>query len=217
MDDMGGGTEVGENKNRLFDIAWNVSDRLKKGEIPMVKTKTLFIWMVLVLLGAAPAGLSAQSPEAGSPRYQHYGFAHRMVPNLVFSRQADVLSAFDNHGQEFVEALWEDAGKIAARNGQETIPKAGIEFSKEKANNMTLYLIKLPPPLAMTEAYFIAVVAKEGSVRYFTLEKTISLADKGKDDATVLGGWTKDRKHMNYGPGPKPEKEEFVKKLASMP
>ena len=59
-------------------------------------------------------------------------------------------------------------------------------------------------------------------VAYYTLEKTLSLesflegkknAPAGSKDAklTVIGGWTKDGSHLNFGDGPSPDNpNDFV-------
>ena len=73
--------------------------------------------------------------------------------------------------------------------------------------------MKLPKPERMAEAYFVAVAEKDKTTRYFTLELTSGMSKC--DASTILGEWKPDGKHINYGCGPKPEKQEFLKAIAN--
>jgi len=74
-----------------------------------------------------------------------------------------------------------------------------------------------------TKAYFTAAVLVGGQLdvpgegpkarlRYLTLELA---ASKSETPRTVLGEWTPDGMHLNYGDGPAPELSAFLKTLES--
>ncbi len=79
-------------------------------------------------------------------------------------------------------------------------------------------VVEMPPPHAMTEAYFTAAVLlldptqgqldlATAAVRYFTLELGFSLDNVPQ---TVLCEWGKDGAHINYGEGPTSDVEAFM-------
>jgi hypothetical protein len=76
----------------------------------------------------------------------------------------------------------------------------------------------------MAEAYFVAAVLQmkpeeerpepaEATLRYFTLEKGFNMDGSHR---TVLCEWTAGGSHNNYGDGPPPKLESFVKALEKM-
>jgi hypothetical protein len=85
-------------------------------------------------------------------------------------------------------------------------------------------VIKVPPPLEFAEAYFVAVVigsdlentnnsklpVKDIPLLYFTLESTDPFNGVKR---TILGEWNAYGKRRNYGFGPNPNVEEFVKAI----
>jgi hypothetical protein len=181
-----------------------------------MKRMLLFASLILLICGCSTVTSNTVSGRAGSQRYHHYVFAHRATPYQVFSEQERTLKAFENDGQAFVERAWVAVGGQAEKNGHKPIEKTGLEFSMEQINDIKIYLIKLPAPTGITEAYFVATAVKNGSVEYFTLERTICIAETCEKNPTVLGGWTNDGKHLNYGKGPEPNKEDFVKSVIGL-
>ena len=80
------------------------------------------------------------------------------------------------------------------------------------------YLVTMPPPAGITEAFYVALVevpTDEGTPKLacFTLELGISL-DGGVN--TVVASWDRGT-HANYGPGPDPaDPEAFVERVTDM-
>lgn len=174
--------------------------------------KRLFM---VVCLGVWLTGWASPIPaaEVGSqPRDCHYIFAHKAVPSLLFTKKEGLFKAFETRGQAFVEDLWTAVANSTAKTSK-PVDSKGLEFSKEKTDGIEVYLIKLPEPLSMAEAYFVAVAEKDKKIRYFTLELTSEISRC--DASTILGEWTEDGRHHNYGCGPKPEKQEFLKAISA--
>lgn len=166
---------------------------------------------VMVLLAGWTSNVLGS--ESTMPRACHYMFAHTAIPTLVFTRTEALLTVFETKGQAFIEDLWASVAEVAEKQGQSPIDKTGLRFSKEKRDDINIYLIELPKPRAIAEAFFGGVAQKDKMVKYFTLELAAKMMNDGCDTATVLGGWTTDHKHQNYGCGPKPEREEFIKAI----
>ena len=82
----------------------------------------------------------------------------------------------------------------------------------------------LPAPKGATEAYFAALVhrpqkkglfSRQGPIaRFFTLERSIDLADSGP--GSVLCEWTSSDIHSNMGDGPEPTLEAFFATVCNM-
>ena len=181
----------------------------------MVK-KTLFLICLLILLICYETTGSNLSPNQAEPggRYQHYVFAHRALPSVIFSCDEKTLMAFETNGQVFVQRVWDAVGKEARKAGQSMIDSNGLEFSVEHIGYTKLYLIRLPEPVVPPEAFYVAAVVQDGkATKFFTLEKTFCPTETPQCDNTVLGGWTKNGIHVNYGIGPAPIKEHFLSAL----
>jgi hypothetical protein len=94
------------------------------------------------------------------------------------------------------ETMVEDMTRFMSRIGFETIRKGGY----------TIHLMRMPPPEFPPEAYFVAIVYKDGepliegtpapSTRYITFEKT-SVTGR----AVALGEWDVNGKHKLHGFG----------------
>ena len=148
------------------------------------------------------------------PRRQHYFFAHYVLPGLIFENIDTALETFSNPNVDILlQRLW----AIAVPEGSTEPPilptsLAVSEFSP--APGVRLFVFSLPQPVAMTEAFFTALACMTANskpmVRYFTLELGFSQTHALR---TVIGEWTPDRSHVNYGDGPEPTAEAFVSAL----
>ncbi len=72
-----------------------------------------------------------------------------------------------------------------------------------------VYLIHLPPPAGMTEAYFVALISNP-TPKYLTLEKSSSM-DGG--EITAFCQWNSQGTHLYMNSGCEPKPEEFLKLL----
>src|SRR5438309_10819041 len=93
------------------------------------------------------------------PRKQHYLFGHRLFRDLMIGRATrfDAYRAAAHAGQEMpgLGNMWASA---AAQSGEP--PIAGAPVMRAVPNG---FVVKMPPPVGMTEAHLIAVVrAGEG-------------------------------------------------------
>lgn len=78
----------------------------------------------------------------------------------------------------------------------------GLDFSvKNLDNGMTIALITLPPPQAVTEAYFVALCYFSKTVIFSeqeSLAHSFTLEFSSEPSKTILGQWTADNaKHIN--------------------
>lgn len=166
--------------------------------------------------------------EAAPKTTVQYHFGHRVLPSLGFQNPVGFLSTVAGPtGQQLLQEVWEH---VRAHFGIET-ERATPEFPIEKfmIGEDCAVLIELPPPQRSAEPYFVVFATRlpesadspppptPPRARYFTLEKGVAelaeLAVLLPDDSgmlhamteTVLGEWTAEGDHRNYGPGPKPD------------
>lgn len=121
---------------------------------------------------------------------QNYLFAHRILPQLVFS---DPAAARAHLGElKFLRRLWAHAG-MHATEGETTPVCETLAVSAE--GNRTL--IVLPPPEQPPEAHFVAVVWNDPP-ELLVLE----LGDSWEGEpSNYLCGWDAQGVHHNYGDG----------------
>ena len=146
-------------------------------------------------------------------RPHHYTFAHRATPGAFWRDPSEFVAALrSENGQEIVTNVWNAIGSDIEEAGVgEALQSDGLHVTPAELDGRDAAIITLPTPEVMTEAWFIAVVAPPpyvtvetddpAAARYFTLEKTISLAPDGTDepdgDLAVLCEWTHDGTHAN--------------------
>jgi hypothetical protein len=154
------------------------------------------------------------------PRRQHYHFAHQVLPGLLFSNPERFFQTLAQDGPGFLEFAWQRSaepprGAELSRPNPGS-PPDGLALRLEQLDPQTrLALITLPPPQAMTEAYFAAAIYHPAAqpddaplLRYLTLEYSMDPATQRP--LTMLGEWDSSQPiHRNWGGGPPPELDAF--------
>jgi hypothetical protein len=126
--------------------------------------------------------------------------------------------------------MWDHCREVAPELKRNADP-AGVAVDGGRiADNASIAVITMPRPHVIGEAYYICVITaftvdgdgtpRAGDIAYYTLEKSLRLnilpgakepAEQTETVPTVIGGWDKDQRHLNYGRGPAPESpEDFV-------
>lgn len=181
-----------------------------------VKRRKMRTLLICLGFGIVTAGMGLGQEQTApedipsailQPRNLHYRYAHKYLPYLLFSDSAWLREKLDLDGTFFLKKLWDQYGQRFPRD--ERISSIGLDLSVHKIEpDMTIYLVTYPTPGRMTECYFTALVFQGDNVAYWTLEYGIDLSTNMP--RTVLGAWTEDGAHHNYGDGPEPEKEAFL-------
>ncbi|NQY93417.1 MAG: hypothetical protein HRT43_04560 [Campylobacteraceae bacterium] len=142
-------------------------------------------------------------------RKQHYLLAHRILPSMFYGDPQKFISKIKKDKKIFLQALWQLSGKITKQSMD--IKEDSLDYKLiTKADGTTIIIFIFPEPVAMTEAYFTAMVYKSSKeMNYLTMEFGMNIMTNEK--RTVLGAWSKDKSHSNFGTGPKPSLENFMK------
>ncbi|MEZ6185352.1 MAG: hypothetical protein R3F62_10130 [Planctomycetota bacterium] len=146
-------------------------------------------------------------------RRHHYLYAHRVLPHLAFDDPAGFCARLSDRaaGQASLEALWERVGADSAF----ALPYDGLALSLHPLpGGRTAFLIQLPPPEIMPEAYFLAIVPGPEDLFVYTLEHSQDF--ETGDACTVVGAWNAAGDHLNLGRGPEPTAAAFLARVAEV-
>jgi len=162
-----------------------------------------------------------------SPRPQHVAFAHSALRALAGEDPEALVIALAAPGAEdFLAEVWDAVGREVSSTDPAaaiTLAPTGLEAIPARLAGRPAGLVKMPEPVAATEAHFVAVVlnhelgeaakpAPEPEYHYFLLEKSVAAAGGG-DHATVFARWD-DGAHEDLGPGPAPDARAFLDRIA---
>lgn len=162
-----------------------------------------------------PTEPTAQAPIPARPLL--YFFEHATLREAAFRYDQDIQHLIANPRQagEPISRLFAKAALYAARVPtfrSETFVEDTTAFMRQigfetlRKGGYTIHLMQMPPPEFPPEAYFIAIVYKDGepliegapapSTRYITFEKTPVIGR-----AVALGEWDVNGKHKLHGFG----------------
>jgi len=164
--------------------------------------------------------------EPKGPR-PDYVFAHYALRSFALSEPLQVLGMLASpKANRFLDLIIETVTKQCGNAPSFT--SADIKVHPLRIRDHAVSIVELPGVEHPAEAYFVALVlpisalpsdesdeVTEGSARYFTLEKTLSLGESDDDTPpTVFCEWNQDA-HANYGEGPAPTLKGFADTLAN--
>ncbi len=150
------------------------------------------------------------------PRGQHYLFAHKILRSRFLGNPEAVMNQLQEGGVTLLRSLWDRAGfdpsikEMVREHFTPGAPKKhlvepdGLGCQIEKLpDGVTIALVTMPAPRAMTEAYFVAAIQGPTVRRYITLEYTTA-----HPLGAVLCEWIGDN-HANTGKGLEPKLAVF--------
>jgi hypothetical protein len=151
----------------------------------------------------------------------HYLFAHYALRSVALNDPVFYFNALASpDARKFLTNLLQTTADHA-RPGDPPADFTADDLTVHtvRAGAYPCAVVEMPQPQAMTEAYFTAAVllvdaADESPhlvgapVRYFTLEKSFDLDGNA---IAMMCEWGKDGSHANFGGGPPPRLDDFVK------
>ena len=184
----------------------------------------------------------AKQFSGAEPRCRHYALAHVAMRTVAFPRPAKFLAVLASESaREFLEAMIESVNQFCesqGKSGSDLQPEDRLDASDFQVHPVRIKgfpcaIIEFPPPMGITEAYFVAAVLldrdafsgdaesggqgedasvwKDAPLRYFTLERGAAIDGQAR---TGLCEWTAGGSHRNYGDGPPPNLAEFAQAVA---
>lgn len=146
------------------------------------------------------------------PRQQHYYFAHQHLHELT-SRNPKIF-IMETLESDRLNFEWVKAAKFSKPPDEEYIPNQGLaSFPIFFSDVFSGVLIRFPQPKRIVEAYFVAIIIndienkQDRKFQYITLE----VGNKKNGIArTIIGSWTLEGSHINYGTGPDPYPQLFL-------
>lgn len=169
-----------------------------------------------------PSDSDTTAEDELDPRFVHYHLAHALLRDAALGSPLKFLVSFAS--PELAERFLRRAVEVIAEHrtpgeSDSEFPIDEIRIHPLGVAGFPCVVIEMPEPRAVTETFFVAAVVLADlsgplpdpaavQARYFTLEKGIRL---GGPSRTVLCEWTSDGTHRNYGDGPEPSLDVFVK------
>jgi hypothetical protein len=156
-------------------------------------------------------------PDPEMRRRVHYSFAHRFLPEYLFSNPRGVVGGVyiepNIDCTKYVQARWQMMEERAGLAEQQAPHVRPLRFRrvtdlsawKQEICGHPALWVKMPDPESSPQAYFVSAVLlvsatkpfeewpKDASGRLFTLERTVD--DRGPNG--VLCEWDRDGRHHN--------------------
>ncbi len=165
--------------------------------------------LALLLAGgvAAATAVAEPGPSTGktepSPRDRRYYFEHRLLPN--WTHKSDGIFFRDLRSRA-IQKLLDVAADIVGEDYADKIQVRPLEDENR-------VLISFPEPRELALCYHVLIVREGGSFRIITLEKTEDILGTGVKG--VVGEWTAEGSHRNFGPRDYSDGDSFVRELAA--
>ncbi len=160
-------------------------------------------------------------------RPHHYHFVYGGFKETFFGFTEPLIAAcFKNDDLNFLKTSWFKTGEFMKKNSPEVELISGEDLSYtsfEIENNIYAYIITLPKPAMIPEAYFIGLIHRSPDVeagimgirRYITLESSMNFFSKEKSNAARLCELFQ-KGRTNYGLDLTPDLETFGNALISL-
>ncbi|NTV98356.1 MAG: hypothetical protein HGA70_04260 [Chlorobiaceae bacterium] len=168
----------------------------------------LLIFITMLSVSPASGANTAEPPKDQNKQPDQkdliYTFHHAVIPGILFSDKADMLFNDLTSGNTgpFLQIAEGPLGKTYA-SGIKIIPEHYAEFD--------IVLISFPSPVEEPNNFHAALVRKNGTFRYITLEKGNDIGNLGTK--SFMCEWTADHNHKNYGPRKYDDLASFTKEL----
>jgi hypothetical protein len=164
------------------------------------KTTRIFLLLLLSFQASATysAGEESVPPKEITIHQKIYNFQHRLLPRWTHQS-----------GGAFFNDLVQDRPEILLMAATEMV---GEEFARnisiKKYKDPEAVLLTFPPPKESPACYFIYIAKTKDGFEFYTYEKTVDLFKKG--DKGVVGEWSANKGHLNFGPRKYEDAESFV-------
>jgi hypothetical protein len=149
----------------------------------------------------------------GKPRFWHYFIAHVALRDFALRGGGlPAEAAKPGAAQGFFAMILERMAPSLQIDAADA-PRLAADFAihHRRIGPLEATVVQLPPPEGPTECHFVALVPRQpgsDAQRFFTLE------DAG-GGVTILGGWSVDEEHLDFGEGPRPTLDAFVAAVAA--
>lgn len=154
----------------------------------------------------------------------HYVLAHLALRDACFENPYAFFGIVASpHREEFLLDVWNHVCDFCDDRGEPDFHIRDVQVVTSQIKGLPLILFLFPDPHMLTEVMMTAAVLKvplselsksnpkkNPEAAYFTLELGMTMEG---ELSTVLGGWDKEKNHLNYGDGPAPHPLDFVEAI----
>jgi hypothetical protein len=169
--------------------------------ITKTTTIVLFLFVFLQVTEYFCIADDSISSKEASIHEKIYYFQHLLLPQWTFESKG---AFFDDLMHDHPDTLIKAASEIV---GEEFSQKLSVR----KYNEFNGVLLTFQTPNETPECYFIYIVKEKDGFKLYTYEKTMDLFGSGNKG--VVGGWSADGKHSNFGPRKYDDADSFITEL----
>ncbi|BBB62580.1 hypothetical protein UNDKW_4307 [Undibacterium sp. KW1] len=161
-------------------------------------------------------GEAGNSSEQES-REHHWTMTRVVLPRLLQGEgAASFVASLKQDGTAIVTRIWVNFGKSNISDANKIVPCRGIAvFTDKTPSGKELITIQMPRAIARGEAHFMAIAPGDQDSGYQTFSLEYSTMPRGGKAFTMLTG-IQDGCRSNYGLGPVPDKDAFVKAVTAL-
>lgn len=137
-----------------------------------------------------------------SPQQRRYYFEHRLLPKWTHT----------TNGAFFTDLRGGSARRLVDAATEIVSPAYAAALTIKPLADENRVLISLAAPTDIAACFHVMIIRDGQTYRYLTLELTEDLLDNGTK--SILGGWTADGGHLNFGARKYTDPESFVREAA---
>ncbi|MBN2069519.1 MAG: hypothetical protein JW739_07765 [Opitutales bacterium] len=175
------------------------------------------LFIAMPLLQAEESGTEKTAKAIGdmlrTSRTVHYRFAHTLLPQLLNEDPYWTIGFLELEGSKGLRRVWRDyfTDKEDTDTRVDDMNQLQLECLHEEGN-ITIYLITLPTPQGMPEAYYTAIIVDKEryELNYRAYEMSLPLSEDPPTPTVAYGGWNQEMEHINMGFFEDTSKEAFL-------
>jgi len=141
--------------------------------------------------------------EPKEPTYQQkvYYLQHKVLPQWTYESEGRFLHDLMNNE---LSQLKDVAGEIVS-------PEYAGNITVKNIDGQNLAIIVFPKPKFPGDCFFVLIKRNEDAFSYTTYEKSYSFLSDDDNYIGVVGGWSQEGNHLNFGPRPYSDLDSFIK------
>ena len=141
--------------------------------------------------------------EKKEPTYKQkvYYLQHKVLPQWTYESEGEFLHDLMNNELSQLKGV---ASEIVS-------PEYAENITVKTIDGQNLAIIVFPQPKFPANCFFVLIKRNEDTFSYTTYEKSLSFLTEDNEFFGVVGGWSSEGSHLNFGPRPYSDLDSFIK------
>jgi hypothetical protein len=143
--------------------------------------------------------------EEKEPTYQQkvYYLQHKVLPQWTH----------ESEGKFLYDLMNDDLSQLKEVASDFISPEYAENITVKNIDGRNLAIIIFPQPKFPTHCFFVLIRRNEDSFYYTTYEKPSMFFTDDNDFVGVVGGWSSEGSHLNFGPRSYSDLDSFIKDM----